>query len=132
MTDGTVGDVRKTFEAALEKLTPAKAQKLARSLLEGDGASKGKEQVSKLAHELMEWSQRNRERMVELVRREVRDQLKSLGVASRDEVEALRKRVRALEKAASAVPKRSPAKRSSSRTSGAKPASGGSAGGGSA
>lgn len=111
-------DVRKTFEATLEKLSPAKAQELARSLLEGDGATKGKEQVSKLAHELTEWSQRNRDRLVSIVRREVRAQLKSLGVASRDELEAIKKRVRELEKASGA--KRTTTKRSTAKRSTAK------------
>ena len=104
-------DVRKFVEAALDKLTPAKAQELARSLAKGEG----REQVSKLAHDLLEWSQRNRERVTELIRREVKDQLKTLGVATKDEMEALKKRVRALEKATKQPEsaRRQPAKRQS-------------------
>jgi hypothetical protein len=56
---------------------------------------------------------RSRERMTGLVRAEVRSQLKQLGVASRDEVEALRKRVRELEKAGS-TKRKTPAKRRAS------------------
>ncbi len=92
-------DVRKYMEAALEKLTPAKAQDLARSLMKGQG----REQVARAAQDLLEWSQRNRERVVELIQREVKAQLKTLGVATRDEVEALRKRVRELERAGGAT-----------------------------
>jgi len=110
-------DVRKFVGGALDKLTPAKAQELARSIAKGEG----REQVSKLAHELLEWSNKNRERVVALVRREVREQLKTLGVATKEEVEALRKRVRALESAAKprsakrTAAKRQPTKRAKSR-----------------
>ncbi|HZP89889.1 MAG TPA: hypothetical protein VFC04_02705 [Actinomycetota bacterium] len=101
-------DVRKFMEAALEKLTPAKAQEIARSVLKGEG----RDQVQRLAKELMDWSTRNRERVVDLVQREVKAQLKLVGVASRDEVEALRKRVRELERI---VPKGVGAKRPAAR-----------------
>jgi BMFP domain-containing protein YqiC len=47
----------------------------------------------------------------DLVRAEVRSQLKQVGLASRDEVDALRKRVRQLEKA-QGVPRKAAAKRS--------------------
>lgn len=101
-------DVVKFMEAAIGKLTPAKAQELARSLVQGQG----KDQVARRAQELMEWSQRNRDRLKDLVQREVKAQLKALGVASRDDLEALRKRVRELEKASrGAAAKKSPAKK---------------------
>jgi uncharacterized iron-regulated protein len=101
-------DVRKFMEAALEKLTPAKAQELARSVMKGQG----RDQVQRLAKELMEWSTRNRERLVDLVQREVKAQLKVIGVASREEVEALKRRVRELERS---VPKRTTVKRPAAR-----------------
>lgn len=110
-----VNEMRRFMEAAMGKLSPKKAQELARSLMEGQG----KDQVSRVAHDLVEWSTKNRERITELVRTEVRSQLKQLGLATRDEVDELRKRVRALEKqgggrkssAARASAKRSTAKR---------------------
>jgi polyhydroxyalkanoate synthesis regulator phasin len=92
----SITDVRKYMEAAVGKLTPAKAQELARSLLQGQG----KEQVAKAAQDLLEWSNKNRERLVELVRSEVRSQLSAIGVATKDEVDALKKRVRELERGA--------------------------------
>jgi len=91
-----VTEVRKYMEAAVEKLTPATAQEMARSLLEGQ--SKGREQVQKVAQDLMEWSNQVRERMSEMVRREVARQLETMGLASKDEVEALKARVRDLER----------------------------------
>jgi polyhydroxyalkanoate synthesis regulator phasin len=90
----SIADVRKYMEAAVGKLTPARAQELARSLLQGQG----KDQVAKAAQDLLEWSNKNRQRLVELVRSEVRSQLSAIGVATKDEVDALRKRVRELER----------------------------------
>jgi len=71
----------------------------------------------------MEWSNKNRERLTELVRTEVRSQMKQMGIASRDELDALRRRVRALEKAqggATATAKRSAATRKTARAPRAK------------
>lgn len=96
----SIADVRKYMEAAVGKLTPTRAQELARSLLQGQG----KDQVAKAAQDLLEWSNKNRQRLVELVRTEVRSQLSAIGVASKDEVEALKKRVRELERGAAAKP----------------------------
>ena len=88
-------DVRKTIEASLGNLSTTRAQEIAKGMLDKDAA---KEQVSKTAADLMEWSQRNRTRLVDLIRGEVRDQLRQMGVATEDEVNALRKRVRDLER----------------------------------
>lgn len=92
----TIDDVRKSIEATISNLTPAKAQELAKSLSDPETA---KEQVAKLAADMLEWSQRNRDRLRDFVGREVSSQLTSLGVASRSEVDALKKRVRELERA---------------------------------
>lgn len=110
-----VSEMRRFMEAAMGKLSPKKAQELAKSLMEGQG----KDQVGRVAHDLVEWSTKNRERITELVRTEVRSQMKQLGLATRDEVDELRKRVRTLEKqgggrkssAAKSSAKRSTAKR---------------------
>ena len=99
-----VDQVQKMIAAALSPLTRTKAP---------DIATEGKEQISRAAQDLVDWSMRSRERMTGLVRAEVRSQLKQLGVASRDEVEALRKRVRELEKAGS-TKRKTPAKRRAS------------------
>ena len=108
-----VNEARKYVEAAFEKLTPAKAQEMAKSIVQGAG----KEQVEKLAHDLMEWStksrtqlsefidhqvkeqlKRNSAKATELVQREVQRQLKALGVATKDDLDALKRRVRELER----------------------------------
>lgn len=86
-------DIKKTFDAMLEQLSPAKAQQLAKRYLEPGAA---KDQVAKTAGELIDLSQRLRE----AVRKEVASQLRSMGAATQDELDTLRKRVRDLERAA--------------------------------
>ena len=106
-------DVRKTIEASMGNLSTTRAQEIAKSVLDKDAA---KDQVSKTAADVMEWSQRNRTKLVELVRGEVRDQLRQMGIATEEEVNALRKRVRDLERTARATGARGGGK----KTSGAK------------
>ena len=88
-----IDDIRKTFEAVIGQLSPAKAQQLAKRYLEPGAA---KEQVAKTAGELVDLSQRLRD----TVRKEVSQQLRSMGAATQDELDGLRKRVRDLERAA--------------------------------
>jgi polyhydroxyalkanoate synthesis regulator phasin len=110
--------VREYMEAAIGKLSPAKAQELAKSLSKGQG----RDQVSKAAKDLLAWSNKNKERLTSMVQTEVKSQLKTIGVASRDEVDALRKRVRELEReqGKKSTRKRSTAKRSTAKRSTAK------------
>jgi polyhydroxyalkanoate synthesis regulator phasin len=92
-----IDDVWKTIEATLGTLTPQKARELAKNIAEPGAA---KEQVAKTAADLMEWSQHNRERIRGIVSRELADQGSHLGLASQAELDALKKRVRELERAA--------------------------------
>lgn len=93
-------DVRKTIETSLGNLNTTRAQEIAKGMLDKDTA---KDQVSKTAADLMEWSQRYSTKLVELIRGEVRDQLRQMGVATQDELNALRKRVRDLERTSRAT-----------------------------
>jgi polyhydroxyalkanoate synthesis regulator phasin len=90
-------DVRKYMEAAFESLNPSRARELAGQLVKGQP----KEQVDRVARDLFGWSQRTRERVTELVQAEVKRQLKGVGIATRDDLDALRARVRELERAGS-------------------------------
>jgi polyhydroxyalkanoate synthesis regulator phasin len=103
-----VEDLRKTFEAAVGNLTPSKAQQMARGLLEPGAA---KDQVARTATDLLEWSHKNRERLQSFIRREIQEQLRQMGLATQADVDALKKRVRDLERAAATAGgrKRSPA-----------------------
>lgn len=93
-----VNEARQSTMEAIGKLSPSGARALASAVMSGEA----RDQVTKAAQDLFEWSNRTRERVTELIRAEVRSQLKQLGVASREEVDALRKRVRRLEKAGGA------------------------------
>lgn len=93
-----IDDLRRTVEGLLGTLTPTKAQQLAKDMLEPGAA---KEQVAKTTADLLEWSHGNRERISGFMQREISEQLKSVGgVASQAELDALKKRVRDLERAA--------------------------------
>jgi glycerol 3-phosphatase-2 len=114
--------VREYMEAAIGKLSPAKAQELAKSLTK---KGQGRDQVSKAAKDLLAWSNKNKERLTSMVQTEVKSQLKTIGVASRDEVDALRKRVRELEReqGKKSTRKRSTAKRSTAKRATSSPPS---------
>jgi hypothetical protein len=86
-------DIKKILDALIDQLSPAKAQELAKRYL-GRGADK--DQVAKTAGELVDLSQRLRE----AVRKEVASRMRSMGAATQDELDSLRKRVRDLERAA--------------------------------
>jgi polyhydroxyalkanoate synthesis regulator phasin len=113
-------DVRKNVRGFVEAgvaavsgaLTPSRARDLAHSMTGGEG----REQVNRVAQELLEWSQRSREFVAELVQREVKRQLAGVGIATREDIDALRKRVRELERSSGSSAKAS-AKASSKRSS---------------
>jgi polyhydroxyalkanoate synthesis regulator phasin len=113
----TMQDVRKQLEASFGNLTPTRAQELAKGMMDRDAA---KEQVARLAADLLEWSQRNRARLTTMVRDEVRDQLRQMGVASQEELDALRKRVRDLERSQRARTVKASTKKAASKAAAAK------------
>jgi polyhydroxyalkanoate synthesis regulator phasin len=115
----TLEDVRKTMEAVIGNLTPAKAQELAKGFSDPGTA---KEQVAKIAADLIEWSQRNRDKMKEFVTREISSQMRSVGVATQADLDAVKKRVRDLERQAgmTASGRKTAARKSSAKKSSAK------------
>jgi polyhydroxyalkanoate synthesis regulator phasin len=98
-------DMRKYLDSLFDKLSPAKAQEIAKGLLGEDR----REQAQKLAGDLMESAQRNRDRVKDLIAREVTSQMKSMGVATASEVDALKRRVRDLERGGKTPSARKPA-----------------------
>jgi polyhydroxyalkanoate synthesis regulator phasin len=87
-----IDDIRKALESMIG-LTPAKAQELAKRYLEPGAA---KDQVQKTAGDLLRLQQRLRD----AIRKEVTSQIKSMGAATQDDLDVLRKRVRDLERRA--------------------------------
>ncbi len=93
----------------------------------GDLAKRGESRaknLQKAARDLAERSARNRREVVSLVQKEIRRQIKGLGLATRDEVDRLQRRVRELEKtstsrrAAGGARGTRPSKTSAKKTSG--------------
>jgi polyhydroxyalkanoate synthesis regulator phasin len=93
----TLEDVRRTIEATIGTISPTRAQEVAKGFMEPGAA---KEQVAKAAADLIEWSQRSKDRMTDFVRREIAEQMRSVGVATQTDLDAVKKRVRDLERAA--------------------------------
>ena len=113
-------DVRKTIEGSLGNLTPTRAQEIAKGLLGEDR----RDQAQKLAADLINSAKHNRDKVKELIAREVSAQTKNMGVATQAEVDTLKKRVRELERATGLKPtarkptaakKRTAAKRTSAK-----------------
>ena len=80
----------------LTEVTAGRARAAAKALAEQGEATAG--QVSALAEDLINTSRRNRESLVLLVRHEVEQAVKRLGVAPSGDVEELTRRVRELER----------------------------------
>ncbi|MGH2675637.1 MAG: hypothetical protein ACRDKA_05815 [Actinomycetota bacterium] len=89
--------VRRFVEAGREALTPEKAEALARALVK-EGRARG-DQVARLTKDLATWSRRSSDSFVRTIRAEVKRQISKSGVATKDEVEALKRRIRKLESA---------------------------------
>jgi hypothetical protein len=70
--------------------------------------------AEELARDLAAWSRRNRERLLATIRAEVKKQISRAGVATKDDIESLKRRVRKLESAAKGTPQRRSTSRSTS------------------
>lgn len=82
--------------SGVTEVTAARARAAAKSLVEQGEATAG--QVSALADDLLSTSRRNRESLAVLVRHEVEQAVKRLGLAPAGDVEDLTRRVRELER----------------------------------
>ena len=80
------------------------------------------ERAEGLARELRDWSKRNTERVVRIVQREVKRQLRLAGAATQDELRELRKRVRSLERRLEKAERGRTSKSSTSKSSSRKKA----------
>jgi polyhydroxyalkanoate synthesis regulator phasin len=85
-----------SLASGLSEITAARARSAARSLVEQGEATAG--QVSALAEDLVATSRRNRESLLLLVRHEVEQAVRRLGVGASSDVETLTTRVRELER----------------------------------
>jgi polyhydroxyalkanoate synthesis regulator phasin len=84
------------MEAGRDALTPRKAQDLAQALVRQGEVRR--DQASAMTRQLLDWSRRSSERFRETIRREVRRQISRSGLATKHELDSLRRRVRDLER----------------------------------
>lgn len=108
----------------LTQSTQRNAEKLAKSLV--DAGEVQANQAQQVARDLLEQGRRNRERLVDLVDREVRAQIGRMGLATRADLRRLEKKVDALQKrvpAKKAVKKKATKKKSAAKKSATKKSS---------
>lgn len=116
--------LQKYVEAAsgLTQLTKSNAERIAKQLVkQGEVASS---QVSEFASDLLEKSRKNRETLTTMINAEIQRAVKSMGLATQDEVARLQKQVadlkRELQTAKKATKKtaaqKAPAKKTAKRT----------------
>jgi polyhydroxyalkanoate synthesis regulator phasin len=105
--------LRRYVEAGREALTPKRAEELARSLV--NQGQVRKDQAAKLTRELLEWSRKSSERFRDAVGREVSRQIGRAGLATKAEVESLKRRIRKLEASGTTPARKSSARKSTTR-----------------
>jgi polyhydroxyalkanoate synthesis regulator phasin len=119
--------VRKYVEAGRDTLTPQRAEELARALVR-EGQVR-KDQAAKLARDLLDWSRKSSEQLRDSIGREVSRQISRSGLATKEDLEPLKRRIRKLETDLKSPAGKSPArKRPVAKRSSGKASSGSSSG----
>lgn len=118
--------VRRYVEAGREAVTPKKAEEMARALIQ-QGQARA-DQAGRIARDLIEWSRKSSERLRDTIRHEVQKQMSKAGVATKGEVDSLKRRIRELESRGKAPTSRTRAttqRSAGSRTSAGRRSAGG-------
>jgi polyhydroxyalkanoate synthesis regulator phasin len=102
------------------QLTQRRAEAIVKDLVKAGEIQA--EQTQSMVTELVERSRKNTERFVEQVRAEIRQQFKTLGVATKDDIARLERRIDDLRRASGGTAKKSTAKKSTAKKSTAKKA----------
>ena len=87
---------------AFTQMTQQRAESIVRDLVKAGEVQAN--EANKRRDELIERSRQNTEKLLDTVRKEVRDQIRSLGLATQHDVQQLRLELQSLKKAASAKP----------------------------
>lgn len=100
---------------AFTQMTQQRAEAIVKDLVKAGEVQA--EQAAARRNELVERSRQNTERLVDMIRREVRDQIRSLGLATQSDIESLRKELASLKKggAAPAATKKPAAKKATAK-----------------
>jgi polyhydroxyalkanoate synthesis regulator phasin len=109
---------------AFTQMTQQRAEAIVRDLVKAGEVQA--EQATQRRNELIERSRENTEKMMQTIRREVRDQVRALGLATQDDIKALRADVAALKKGAPAksTATKAPAKKAAAKKAPVKKAAG--------
>jgi polyhydroxyalkanoate synthesis regulator phasin len=97
--------------AAFTALTQARAEAIVKDLVKAGEVQT--DQAQKVVTELVERSRKNSERVLDTIRKEVRSQVSNLGLATKDDIARLERKINAAKPAAK---KATPAKRAVKRT----------------
>ena len=111
-------DVGVTFT----EMTRKRAEEFVRDLVKAGEVQQ--ERAQKAVDEMVDRSRRNTEELVALVRQEIKSQVSTLGIATKDDIKRLEGRINQLSKAPGkkAAPRKATAKKSAAKKSGAKKA----------
>jgi polyhydroxyalkanoate synthesis regulator phasin len=93
---------------AFTQMTQQRAEAIVKDLVKAGEVQA--EQATQRRNEILDRSRKNTEALLSTIRKEVREQVKSLGLATQHDVELLRKEIASLKGAAKA-PAKSPAKK---------------------
>ena len=96
---------------AFTQMTQSRAEAIVKDLVKAGEVQAQK--TEELVNQIVERSRQNTDRLLEVVRKEVRDQIAGLGLATKDDIARLEKKL-------STTPKKSPAKKSPAKKSPAK------------
>lgn len=99
---------------AFTQMTQSRAEAIVKDLVK-TGAVQA-QRTEDLVNQLVERSRKNTDKLLEVVRKEVRDQIASLGLATKDDISRLEKKIAATPAKKAATKK--PAKKSTRKTTG--------------
>ncbi len=109
---------------AFTQMTRQRAEEIVRDLVKAGEMQS--DQAQQAAQELFERSRENTERLIEMMRKEMRDQISSLGLATSDDIKRLERRIDAIGRGsasagkAAALKKAAPAKKTVAKKTAAK------------
>ena len=107
---------------AFTQMTQQRAEAIVKDLVKAGEVQA--EQATQRRNELLDRSRKNTEVLMATIRKEVREQVKSLGLATQHDVENLRKEIASLKRGSSSGPAKAAAKKAPAKKAAAKKAAG--------
>lgn len=122
--------LKRYLEAGMQftAMTQARAEAIVRDLVKAGEVQT--EQTQALVQDLLDRSRKNSEKLIDQVRKEIRSQISSLGLATQDDIARLEREIRSVKGGAAKAPakkasgKKAPAKKAAAKRSAAKKSAG--------